>query len=129
MIVVPAEGQAWIGQLVANQPITVRLFINDVRPGPWDTGTTFVEPDGYTPIVLGPGDWTVKKGTLAPATVLQGRRHTFDVRGPVTVFGYFLTPADARIIVGAERFGEPFAAGQAGGTVAVTPRVDITATK
>lgn len=128
MIVVPAEGQAWVATVMAARAMALHLFTNDVQPGPWDSVRTYEEPTGYAPVRLTAKDWTIEAATAQQQhTMLVGHQKTIDVAEQAKLRGYYITTADGRTLVAAERFAVPYVFGDGGGTITIRPKLDITA--
>jgi hypothetical protein len=99
-------GPAGVLLAVIDAPLWLRLFTNDLVPGPDDTVEAFVEATfaGYAPARLTRDDWMVSLGaTPSAATTPRTFRCTADGKAE-SVVGYYLTGRDGALRAPASRF-------------------------
>jgi len=124
---VPNEGEDFcLGKIVnstdiASQNLILRLYENDVTPGETDTVATYTEvADGsYGEIELTGSSWTILDGLASYA------QQTFTIGGAQTIYGYYITNFAGTTLVLAERFTSTITIGAGGGSVAVTPTINL----
>lgn len=113
-LVIPDEGEAvnlkaLLGHTIAATPLTLRLFANNKTPAHGDTSASYTEVSGggYAAFALTGGTWTVTAGTPSTATYPA---HSFTFTGPTggtgTVYGYYITDANNKVIC-AQRLDAP----------------------
>lgn len=126
-LVVPNAAEIDILTLILTQNLTLRLYGNNITPGPTDTAATYTEiaGGGYANKPLTFAGWTFTAG--APSFGLyaqQGWVYTGVINAPGTVYGYFVTRDVDGKLVWAERFPAavlPFVP-IAGSITRITPR-------
>ena len=109
--------------------LTMKLYGNDVTPGPNSTAATFTEiaGGGYTTKPLTFANWGITAGspTVALYNAVQSWVFTGAINAPGTIYGYFITRNSDGLLVWAERFpagNVPFTP-IAGSNIRVTPRI------
>jgi hypothetical protein len=131
VVMVPRSEQLqMLRRHILEEPCTLRLFANDVRPTrALDTMTTLQEPLaelGYTPIDLDPEKWlfTVEPDGEVSATYPE---QTFTFTGPQgSVYGWLVMGQRTGRIKMIERPpGEPANISRGGDAIAVIPRLTL----
>ena len=98
------------GRILENyirNPISLRLYSNDITPGETSTLASFtqVAGGGYAAKTLLTASWTVTPGAPSIATYAQ---QTFTFTGvttaPGTIYGYYLVDTVTGLYIGGERF-------------------------
>lgn len=126
-LVVPDAVEVLILQMFLNTPLTLRLFGNNVTPGPASVAADFNEiaGGGYANKSLVFAGWSFTPN--APSYGLytkQSWNFTGAINAPGTIYGYYITRDSDSILLWAERFGVavvPFTP-VAGSLVEVTPK-------
>ena len=115
--VVPAEGEAQILRRVTSAPITVCLFVNDVKLTRELKSSDLKEARGfgYAPVTLEPGGWMFVEGVASHPPV------AIEFTGPIgLVYGYALKQNGVLLV--AHRFpDEPIKIRFKGDSIKVTP--------
>lgn len=128
-LVVPNAGEVialsyLVGKVTTAEPLTLRLYTNDVTPGESDTAGTYTEAsgNGYSAIALTGANWTVTGGAPTSAAYAQ---QTFSFTGALgNVYGYYLTRTSSSDLVYAERFSDgPYNVVNNGDQVKITPQI------
>lgn len=114
------------GKTASTEPLTLRLFTNNVTPGETDTAATFTEAsgNGYAAIPLSGAGWTVTPG--APTSAAHSQQ-TFTFTGALgNVYGYYLTRTTSGDLAYAERFSDgPYAIANNGDQIKITPTITM----
>lgn len=103
------------------QNLTVRLFVNNITPGPTDTASSYTECtlSGYSNVTLTPGSWSGSSALGVATYTYPTLTFTFSpYAGGTTIYGYFVTiPGVIGIL--AERFSTPYAVPAGGGSLTI----------
>ena len=110
--------------------LKLKLYDNDITPAEGDSFSTYVESTGtgYGDTTLQGDSWTfaIEAGDTVHADYAQ---QTFTYTGGDTLYGYYITSKDDvgdTIVLWAERFTDgPYTIPGGGGTVKVTPRIEL----
>lgn len=132
-LVMPDEGEAvalaaMLGKTVAATPLTLRLFSNNHTPAHGDTNASYTEVTGggYAAFALTGASWTVTPGS--PSTAAYAA-HSFAFTGattaPGTIYGYYITDANNKVIVAQLLDSPPFTPVTNGDAVVVTPQITL----
>ena len=101
------------------QNLTVRLFTNNITPGPTNVAGDFTECalTGYANITLTPGSWSGSSSGGQATYTYPTLTFTFSAYGGgVTIYGYYVTiPGVIGML--AERFSTPYAVPSGGGSL------------
>lgn len=129
-LLVPNEGEILLLQYMVNKTApddpVIRLYTND--PSLSDTttfaGLTQCSASGYAPITLTGANWTTTQ--VAGVTTAEYTQVTFTFGTAASVYGYYVTDQSSSKILWVERFsGAPFSLPSGGGTVAITPKINL----
>lgn len=131
-LVVPNEAEvvalkAWTGKTAA-AAWTLRLFSNNVTPAAADVFATYTEVagGGYAAKSITAANWVVTAGTPSNA---QYAAQTFTFTGatnaPGTVYGYYITDANSKIVVAERLVAPPFTPAVNGDAIIVTPAITL----
>lgn len=132
-LVMPDEGEvvalkAMLGHTVAATPLTLRLFSNNHAPAHGDTNASYTEVSGggYAAFALTGANWTITAGS--PSTAAYAA-HSFTFTGtttaPGTVYGYYITDANSKVIVAQMLTAPPFTPAVNGDSVVVTSQITL----
>lgn len=112
-LVVPNQGEdialKYLLKVDVPTDLTLRLYTDNTTPGETDTEaagyTEFGATMSYVAVALTPSSWVFTPGapSLAAYPMVTW---TFSAGGPVSVYGYFVTRVDGKL-VWAERFASP----------------------
>jgi hypothetical protein len=131
-LLVPDIGEVFLLQYLLNIPLitngdkVLHLYNNDVTPAESMTMGTLTEATeaGYTPHTMTSATWTV--ATAGGTTTGSYTQRTFTFTTGATIYGYYVTDAANSTYLWCERFaGAPFTLPAGGGTIAVTPRIEL----
>jgi hypothetical protein len=126
---VPNVGEAQVLAKLLNQAITLRLYSNNMTPAEGDVIGSYTEVagGGYAAKSLSYANWSIVEGDPTSAEyAMQVFTFTGATNAPGTVYGYYITDADSKVI-GAERFPEavlPFTPA-AGSVIRITPIIAV----
>lgn len=138
-LLVPDEGEVAMLERILNQDgamsdVYLRLYDNDVTPGESDTmasgSETYTEctETGYAAIALTDptnGTWTISTTTGTTSATFDQQDFVL-TSGPVNIYGYYVTSnTTGDVLMWAERFDTTAALGAGGGTVSVTPYIEL----
>lgn len=132
-LVMPTEGEvvalaAMLGKTAAGTPLTLRLFSNNHTPALGDTIANYTEVagGGYAAFALTGASWTV---TGATPSVASYAAHSFAFTGattaPGTIYGYYITDVNSKVIVAQLLDSPPFTPASNGDSVTVTPQITL----
>lgn len=132
-LVAPREGELLmlryiVSRTAATAPV-LHLFTNDLtfdsNADGYSRGTfTAATQAGYTAFTLASLGWTTEFNSGNCRAVYSETTFTFSTI--VSVYGYFVTDVTGNTVLWAERFsGAPFNLPTNGGSIAVTPRVEL----
>ena len=130
-IVCPDVGEVLLLQYVLNMPPApvgdkvMVLYKSDTTPAHGDTMGTFTPAtDNDGPITLASAQWTVQ--SVGGTTTGLYSQQTFTFTTGAVVYGYYVTDITGAALLWAERFaGAPFTLPAGGGTIAVSPRLEL----
>ena len=124
-LLVPDVGEEALLTRMLATDVVMHLYINGVTPTEADTTATYTEAvDGsYAEATLTGGSWTV--GTDAGTTSGVYAQQDFTFGGASTVYGYFVTDSAGTTLLWAEKFSTEASFGAGGGTVSVTPSIEL----
>jgi hypothetical protein len=130
-LVVPDEGEVQLLKLLtgasAQEDYTLKLYTNAGPPAETDTSASYTEVSGFgyasISLVHGVG-WTCSTTAGVSAAVYAQQTFTF-TSGPVTVNGYYIVGATSGKVLWAEAFSGAAAIPAGGGTIQVTPRIEL----
>lgn len=103
------------------QNLTVRLYVNNLTPGPTNVASDFTECtlSGYAAQTLTPGSWSgSSSGGQATYTYPTLTFSFSPYGGGITIYGYLLTIPGV-IGVLAEKFSTPYAVPAGGGSLTI----------
>lgn len=133
MILIPREGMLNILQLLLTRQltpypsVTYHWFVNDYTPAYGDTLSSYVEASGLLIPSLSVDDVDWSLTAPADTATAEAAEAIISVTSAVTIYGYYVTNPAGTELLWAERFeGGPFTYGVLGGTLAFTPRFQIT---
>lgn len=111
------------------EDMVLRLFVNDKQPGAGDVATDYSEADfaGYAQLILSGARWRILSGDRV-AAIFPEQIFVNATRRELAqeVFGYYVTQTKSGILMWAERFSDgPYAVGNEGDQIRVTPRLEI----
>lgn len=116
----------FVGKTTTAEPLTLRLFTNNVTPGETDVVGTFTEATGvgYAAVPLTGASWTITPG--APTSAANAQQ-TFTFTGSLgNVYGYYLTRTTTGDLAYAERFSDgPYAIANNGDQIKITPTITM----
>lgn len=120
-----------LNRITAKNPapaeFTLRLFKNNITPSESSVFTDFVEPTDslYGVIPLVGAEWEVS--TVDGVTQAIQTEKTFDFAAGETIYGYFITTLSGadEVVFLAERFPTPDVILAGGGSVSVTPTMQL----
>jgi len=126
-LVVPNVAETDILTYVFTSAMTLRLYGNNINPGPTDTAATYTEiaGGGYANLPLILANWVLTAG--APSYGLYPQQtwlFTGAISAPSTIYGYYVTRNSDGKLMWAERFPVsvcPFTP-IAGSQVRITPK-------
>lgn len=125
-LLVPDVGEAALLTRMLATSVVMHLYTNDVTPAEADTAATYTEAvdASYAEATLTGGSWTVGTdgGGTTSGTFAQ---QDFTFGGASTVYGYFVTDVAGTTLLWAERFSTAASFGAGGGTVSVTPSIEL----
>lgn len=132
-LVIPDEGEvvglkAWLGHTAAATPLTLRLFSNNHTPAHEDTNASYTEVagGGYAAFALTGGSWTIVAGSPSTASYAA---HSFTFTGatnaPGTIYGYYITDNNSKVIVAQLLTSPPFTPVNNGDAVVVNPQITL----
>ena len=110
---------------------TLRLFSNNLTLGSTNVFASFTEVTGggYAAKSLTAASWTFTPGTPSSA---QYAAQTFTFTGatsaPGTIYGYYITDANSKIVLAERLTSPPFTPAANGDSVAVTPVLTLGST-
>lgn len=110
--------------------VVLRLYVNDVLPDETDTASTYTEctTAGYNSVTLedgGPdGDWVLNTDGSGITSATFDQIDFVLTDGPVDVYGYYVTDGGG-VLMWAERFDTTASLGSGGGTISVTPYIEL----
>lgn len=106
---------------IASQNLFLKLYESNTTPTETSVVGDFTEvTDGtYNAIELTGSSWVILNGLASYA------QQTFNISGAQTIYGYYITNYAGTILVLAELFGSAITIGSGGGTVAVTPTINL----
>jgi len=124
---VPNEGEDFMLEKIVNytdiasQDLILRLYENNETPGETDTVGTYTEvTDGsYAAKTLTGSSWVISDGAGSYA------QQAYTIATTQVVYGYYITNFAGTILVLAERFASTINIGVGGGTVNLTPTVNL----
>lgn len=130
-LIVPNQGEqinldAATGKAAATA-WTLRLFSNNYTPiaSTTEADVTEVAGGGYAAIPLTAANWTTTPGApTSSAYAAQTFTFTGVTNAPGTVYGYYITRADGKLIY-AERLPAAFTPASNGDSVVVTPTITL----
>jgi hypothetical protein len=130
-LVIPNVGESVMLQNLLNktapQNMVLKLYTNNVTPGPTDTAGTYTEAagSGYAALTLTGSSWGMSAGNPTIAAYAQ---QTWTFTGVVgNIYGYFVVQATSGILMWAEKFSDgPYNIQNNGDQVKVTPTLDLT---
>jgi len=132
-LVVPDEGEvvclkAMLGHTAAATPLTLRLFANNRSPAHGDTSASYTEVTGggYASFALTGATWVITAGTPSTATYAA---HSFTFTGATggagTVYGYYITDANSKVICAQRLDSPPFTPTLNGDSIIVTLQLTL----
>lgn len=135
-LVVPNEGEvvaikAMLGHTAAATPLTLRLFSNNHTPANSDTNASYTEVagGGYAAFALAGASWVVTAGSPSSASYPV---HSFTFTGtttaPGTVYGYYVTDNNNKVILAQLLTSPPFTPTLNGDSVVVVPQITLAST-
>lgn len=126
-LIVPNAAELDILTYILTPTLTLRLYGNNITPGPTDTAATYTEiaGGGYAAKSLTFANWTLTGGSPSVALYAQ-QAWTFSgaINAPGTIYGYYVTRNSDGKLMWAERFPVsvvPFVP-VAGSLARITPR-------
>jgi hypothetical protein len=130
-LVIPDEGEVQLLKLLtgagAQEDFSLKLYTNAGPPAETDTAASYTEVSGfgYSAITLAHGaGWTCS--TTSGTSAAQFAQQTFSfTSGPVTVNGYYIVGVTSGKVLWAEAFSTPAAIPSLGGTIQLTPRLEL----
>lgn len=129
-LLVPDVGEVEMLSRIVNKKATgdlkLHLYSNNYTPVEGSLLANFTECNaaGYAAITLTGASWTV--ATTTGTTEATYAQQTFTFTAAQTVYGYYITDSGSTILVWAELFtGAPFNIPSGGGSVKVTPRIQL----
>lgn len=129
-LVVPTVALNAILNEILNRPnLKLKLFSNNVTPGPSTTNASFTEVSGggYAAVTLTFANWVVSAGVATYPQI------EFDFTGattaPGTIYGYYIVDTDDVTFIWAERFSDSIVPViVADGSIGkITPRIEAAA--
>ena len=134
-LLVPDEGEVNMLERILNNAaaddVDLRLYVNDVTPSESDTmasgSETYTEcsETGYAAKTLTGASWTISTST-GTTSATYAQQDFVLTSGPVDVYGYFVTDSTVGdTLLWAERFDTTASLGAGGGTVSVTPYIEL----
>ena len=108
----PDAEEARILQNFIRNPISLRLFSNNITLSDTTTLASFVEvvgPFSYAPITLTPGFWNLVSSPPDPYVIAyapQTFNLTYATSPPNTIYGYYLVDMTTGLYIGGENFAE-----------------------
>jgi hypothetical protein len=130
-LLVPDVGeQEMLGRILnKNTPYDVKLhlYTNNKTPAEGDTAGDYSESSGtgYGAITLANADWSIT--TTTGTTTAEHSQVTFTYTGAEPeIYGYYVTDGNAGTLLWAERFSDgPYAIPSGGGSVKITPKIEL----
>ncbi len=112
----------------ATGDVKLRLYKNNVTPAEGDTVDTYTEgaATGYATKTLTGSSWNI--ATVVGVTTASYAEQTYTMTASTDseYYGYYVTDSAGTILMWAELFTDgPYAMGNVGGTVKVTPRITL----
>lgn len=124
-LLVPDVGEAALLERILATDVVLHLYVNDVTPAEADVVGDYTEATaaGYAAATLTGGSWTVSTtgGTTSGAYAQQD----FVITEATTVYGYYVTDVAGTTLLWAERFGTTAVLGSGGGTISITPSIEL----
>jgi hypothetical protein len=129
-LLVPSVGEAEALKRILNYSaadnLKLKLYTNNKTPAEADVVASYTESTGtgYTSITLTGSSWTVNAGDPTIASYAQ---QTFTYTGAeAAIYGYYVTNNGGTVLMWSELFSDgPYAIPAGGGTVKVTPRIEL----
>lgn len=127
MIHVGADARlAMLDLLLGVEPLTIKLFVNDLVPEDGELERDYVELDGhgYADVGLDPAQWltTPGDGGEEPALAVYPKVSWVFTAGPaVAVWGYFVVYTNSQRLAWSERFARPQVIEFSGDNISVIP--------
>ena len=115
----------------AGDTLRLKLYDNNVSPAEGDTFSTYTESSstGYGDTILVGDSWTIEKSGGGDTVSAACEQKTFTYTAGDTLYGYYITSKDDTgdtIVLWAEEFTDgPYTIPGGGGTVKVTPRIEL----
>jgi len=114
-----------------NNNLTIRLYSNNVTPGPGDSAATYTEVSGggYSSFPLTFANWTITAGSPTSGSYNTTQQWTFtgSTGAPGNIYGYYVTRDSDGKLMWADRFpaaNVPFVP-QAGSIIRVIPKYTV----
>jgi hypothetical protein len=110
---------------VANENLTLKLFVTDVTPAEANTAGSFTEMSaaGYVAKTLTKGSWSV--ANAAGVTTASYAEQTFTMTAATACYGYYIVGATSTTLYWAESFGSNYAIPAGGGDIKITPKITL----
>lgn len=129
MIVPRTEQMKMLRRHLTEEPCTLRLFVNDIKPRRSDdTAERYQEPEGggYAPIALDSERWSfVTLEEDSPVLAIYPEQ-LFTFTGPEpTVYGFLIVAASGAVKMVERIPGDPITIERGGDIVAITPRLSL----
>ncbi len=132
-LVMPDEGEvvalkAALGYAAAATPLTLRLFSNNHTPAHGDTNASYTEVTGggYVAFALTGASWTIT--AWSPSTAAYAA-HSFAFTGatdaPGTIYGYYVTDNNSKVIVAQQLTSPPFTPAVNGDAAVITLQITL----
>lgn len=124
---VPNEGEDFCLEKVVNytdiasQDLILRLYENDITPGETDVVADYTEvTDGsYASKTLTGSSWSITDGAASYA------QQTYTIATTQAIYGYYITNFAGTVLVLAEKFDSVINIGAGGGTLNITPTINL----